>query len=67
MDHVVFLEIRKFYKVYTPDDADDEMTEDEIREAAIRMAIEDPECLTPDDEIKTEEQDILGVDHAYDI
>lgn len=67
MDHVVELAVKRFYKVYVPD-ADGSMTEDQIVEAAKRMALEDQNNLTEDIELSDiEPDDILGADYEYDV
>lgn len=67
MDHVVELAIKRFYRCYVPDEAGT-MTEDEIIEAAKRMALEDRANIDEDMEMSDiEPDDILGADHEYDV
>lgn len=67
MDHAVELAIKRFFKVYVPDE-DGTMTEEQIIETAKRMALEDQNNITEDLEISDiEPDDILGADWEYDL
>ena len=66
MVHVVEVEIKRFYKAYVEDEAN-EMTDAEAVQRAREMATENFDCLNEDEELEVEEQDILSVHKVYEI
>lgn len=66
MVHVVEVEIKRFYKAYVEDEAN-EMTDAEAIQRAREMATENFDCLNEDEELEVEEQDILSVHKVYEI
>lgn len=66
MIHVVEVEIRRFYKAYVEDEAN-EMTDAEVVQRAREMATENFDCLNEDAELEVEEQDILSSHKVYEI
>lgn len=66
MVHVVEVEIKRFYKAYVIDEAN-EMTDAEVIQRAREMATENFDCLNEDEELEVEEQDILSVHKVYEI
>ena len=60
------LEIRRFYKAYVEDEAN-EMTDAEAIQRAREMATENFDCLNEDEELEVEEQDILSAHKVYEI
>lgn len=66
MVHVVEVEIKRFYKAYVEDEAN-EMTDAEAVQRAREMATENFDCLNEDEELEVEEQDILSAHKVYEI
>ena len=66
MVHVVEVEIKRFYKAYVEDEAN-EMTDAEAVQRAREMATENFDCLNGDEELEVEEQDILSAHKVYEI
>ena len=66
MIHVVEVEIKRFYKAYVEDEAN-EMTDAEAIQRAREMATENFDCLNEDEELEVEEQDILSAHKVYEI
>ena len=66
MVHVVEVEIKRFYKAYVEDEAN-EMTDAEAVQRAREMATENFDCLNEDEELEAEEQDILSAHKVYEI
>ena len=66
MVHVVEVEIKRFYKAYVEDEAN-EMTDAEAVQRAREMATENFDCLYEDEELEVEEQDILSAHKVYEI
>lgn len=66
MIHVVEVEIKRFYKAYVVDEAN-EMTDAEAIQHAREMATENFDCLNEDEELEVEEQDILSAHKVYEI
>lgn len=66
MVHVVEVEIKRFYKAYVEDEAN-EMTDAEAIQRAREMATENFDCLNEDEELEVEEQDILSAHKVYEI
>lgn len=66
MVHVVEVEIKRFYKAYVEDEAN-EMTDAEVIQRAREMATENFDCLNEDEELEVEEQDILSAHKVYEI
>ena len=60
------LEIRRFYKAYVKDEAN-EMTDEEAVQRAKEMTVDAFELLDEDEELNVEEQDIVSARKVYEI